>query len=52
MASDLNIDNRMMYTIGAAVRELGLFDADVIIGIPLCTSGKNIHFDRETASKK
>ena len=45
-AADLNIDNRMMYTIGSAAKALGLLDADVIIGIPLSVSGKNIFFDR------
>ncbi len=45
-ASNLNIDNRMMYTIGAAAKTLKLLDADIIIGIPLSTTGKNIYFDR------
>jgi len=45
-AADLNIDNRMLYTMGAAAKELGLLDADVFIGIPLSVSGKNILFDR------
>lgn len=46
-ASDLNMDNRMMYTIGAAAKSLNLLDADIIIGIPLSTTGKNIYFDRK-----
>ncbi len=46
MASEMNIDNRLMYTIGAAVKTLNLMEADVIIGIPLSVSGKNIFFDR------
>ena len=46
VASDLNIDNRLMYTVGAAAKALGLLNADVIIGIPLSVSGKNIFFDR------
>jgi len=46
LASDLNIDNRMMYTIGAAAKALNSLDADVIIGVPLSISGKNIFFDR------
>lgn len=50
-AADLNIDNRMMYTIGAAAKDLGLLDADVIIGIPLSVSGKNIFFDRAESQK-
>lgn len=45
-ASNLNIDNRMMYTIGAAAKTLKLLDADIIVGIPLSTTGKNIYFDR------
>ena len=47
VASDLSIDNRLMYTVGAAAKALGLLDADVIIGIPLSASGKNIYFDRK-----
>jgi uncharacterized ferredoxin-like protein len=47
LASELNVDNRMMYTIGAAAKKLGLLDSDVIIGIPLSVSGKNIYFDRK-----
>ncbi|HSR10495.1 MAG TPA: DUF2148 domain-containing protein [Thermodesulfobacteriota bacterium] len=46
MAAELNIDNRLMYTAGAAAMELGLLDADMIIGLPLSVSGKNIFFDR------
>ena len=45
-ASELNIDNRLMYTIGAAAKAAKLMDADVIIGIPLSATGKNIYFDR------
>lgn len=45
-ASMANVDNRLMYTIGAAARELGIIDGHVIIGIPLSVSGKNIFFDR------
>jgi len=32
-----------MYTLGAAAKELELLDADVIIGIPLSVTGKNIY---------
>jgi len=46
VASQMNVDNRLMYTIGAAAKELGLIDADVIIGVPLSVTGKNIYFDR------
>lgn len=46
VAGELCVDNRMMYTIGAAARKIGALDADVIIGFPLSTSGKNPYFDR------
>ncbi len=46
-AGILNIDNRIMYTIGAAARKLDLLQADVIIGIPLAVGGKNPFFDRD-----
>lgn len=47
LANDLNIDNRIMYTIGAAAKELKMIQSDVIIGIPLSVTGKNIFFDRK-----
>ena len=46
LAADLGIDNRMMYTVGAAAQSLGLLDSDIIIGIPLSVTGKNPYFDR------
>jgi len=46
VASDHNIDNRLMYTMGIAVAKLKWMDADVVIGIPLSTTGKNMYFDR------
>ena len=46
LASEFNIDNRIMYTIGAVAQKQGLLDADVIIGIPLSATGKSIYFDR------
>ncbi|MDY9925489.1 DUF2148 domain-containing protein [Methanosarcina sp.] len=45
-AKDLCIDNRVIYTVGAAARVSGLLDADVIFGILLSVTGKNIFFDR------
>ncbi len=45
-AKDFCIDNRVMYSIGAAARVSGLLDADVVFGIPLSVTGKNIFFDR------
>ena len=46
MAAEFNIDNRLMYTAGAAAMKLGLMDADMIIALPLSISVKNIFFDR------
>lgn len=43
-ASDFNVDNRMMYSIGAAARRMKLMDVDLAIGIPLSVSGKNVYF--------
>ncbi len=45
-ASIHNVDNRVMYTVGIAARKLGLLDADIILGIPLSVTSKNIYFDR------
>ena len=45
-ASLHNADTRIMYTVGTAARKLGLMDADIVIGIPVSFSGKNIFFDR------
>jgi uncharacterized ferredoxin-like protein len=46
LAGELGIDNRRMYTLGAAAKKLNLLDSDVIIGIPLSVTGKNPYFDR------
>ena len=46
LASELNIDNRIMYTIGTAAKKIGLLDSDVIMGIPLSATGKSPYFDR------
>ncbi|WFO76325.1 ferredoxin [Desulfurococcaceae archaeon MEX13E-LK6-19] len=46
-ASIHNVDNRIMYTVGVAAKNLRLIDADVIIGIPLSATSKNIYFDRK-----
>ena len=46
VASELNVDNRIMYRIGVAARRLGLTKANVCHGIPLSATGKNIFFDR------
>jgi uncharacterized ferredoxin-like protein len=45
-ASLLNVDNRIMYRIGAAARAMKLVDWDFIMGIPLSVSAKSPYFDR------
>ncbi len=46
-ASDLCLDNRLMYTVGVAAKRAGLIEADVVIGIPVSISGKSPFFDRK-----
>ena len=46
LAAELSIDNRIMYTVGAAAKGLNVLDSDIIIGIPLSATGKNPFFDR------
>jgi uncharacterized ferredoxin-like protein len=50
-ASILNVDNRVQQRVGAAARALGLIDAQVVMGIPISISGKNIYFDRKVPGK-
>lgn len=45
-ASMLNVDNRIMYRAGVVAREMGLIEADFVMGIPLSASGKSPYFDR------
>lgn len=45
-AGMLNVDNRIMYRIGVAARQIGLVDWEFAIGAPLSVSGKSIYFDR------
>ncbi len=48
VAADHRIDNRVMYSAGAAAVRMGLFPEDVRVcyGIPLYTGAKSIFFDR------
>jgi uncharacterized ferredoxin-like protein len=46
-AQILNVDNRVMFSVGVAAQELGLIQADVVYGIPLSATSKNIYFDRK-----
>lgn len=45
-ASNLNVDNRVMFTVGVAAKRLKLMDADVVIGVPISSYGKSVYFDR------
>nr|MBC8361073.1 hypothetical protein [Candidatus Desulfatibia profunda] len=45
-AGILNVDNRIMYRVGVVAREMNIVDWDIVMGIPLSVSGKNIFFDR------
>ncbi len=48
MASLLNLDNRVMYSVGEAARELKLIDSNIVIGIAIAWSSiKNPFFDRK-----
>jgi uncharacterized ferredoxin-like protein len=45
-ASILNVDNRVMYRIGISARRLKLIEGEIVVGIPLSATGKNLYFDR------
>lgn len=45
-AALLNVDNRIMYRAGVVAREMGLIDADFVMGIPVSATGKSIYYDR------
>ncbi len=47
IASMMNVDNRVMYSVGLAAQKMGLIDADYVLGIPISARGKNIYFDRK-----
>jgi uncharacterized ferredoxin-like protein len=46
-ASMFNLDNRIMYRIGSVAKKLGLIPGEMVVGIPVSVSGKNIYFDRK-----
>ncbi|PLX79301.1 MAG: ferredoxin [Desulfuromonas sp.] len=48
-ASDLRLDNRIMFTAGKAVLELGLLgpEVQIALGLPLSVTGKSPFFDRK-----
>ncbi|MFC1904098.1 DUF2148 domain-containing protein, partial [Chloroflexota bacterium] len=43
-AADYNVDNRVMYSIGVGARRLKFIDADLVAGIPLSATGRNLYF--------
>ncbi|HHU69794.1 MAG TPA: hypothetical protein GXZ31_05790 [Thermoanaerobacterales bacterium] len=45
-AGILNVDNRIMYRVGVIAKRLGLIKGEIVIGVPLSATGKNIYFDR------
>ena len=49
IATDHRVDNRIMYTVGQAVLEMGLLGKDVKVAyaIPLSATSKNPFFDRK-----
>lgn len=49
VAASAHIDNRVMFSVGVAARELNLFEENLpmIIGIPLSATGKSVYFDRK-----
>jgi uncharacterized ferredoxin-like protein len=52
-AGVLNVDNRIMYRIGAAAMRLRLLpEATVIMGIPVSAKGKSIYYDRALPTPK
>jgi uncharacterized ferredoxin-like protein len=49
IAMDARVDNRLMYSVGMAVRDLKMLgeEAAIVFGIPLSCTGKNPFFDRK-----
>lgn len=46
-ASLHNVDNRIMYRAGVVARRMGLIEGELVAGVPLSATGKNIFFDRQ-----
>ena len=47
VAADLNVDNRIMRSVGLAAMKMGIVKGDDVQGIPISIKGKNIYFDRK-----
>jgi len=45
-AALMNVDNRIMFSVGIAAQELKLIEADFVLGIPLAATSKSVFFDR------
>lgn len=41
-----NADNRIMYRAGVSAKRLGMIEGQLVVGIPIAATGKNIYFDR------
>jgi uncharacterized ferredoxin-like protein len=52
VAGDLNVDSRIMRSVGETAENLKLMNADYVVGIPISIQGKNIFFDRPAAATK
>lgn len=50
VAMDRRVDNRIMFSVGQALLEMGTLgnDVKIIYGVPLSVSGKNPFFDRKS----
>ena len=46
MANLINVDNRIMYSIGVVTRALNMVDWDLVVGVALSAGGNSIYFDR------
>lgn len=50
IAGDARVDNRIMFSCGTVAKSMGLLpEAEIIMGIPLSSSGKSPFFDRTRA---
>lgn len=49
VAMDARVDNRVMFSVGKAIKKMQLLGSEtkIIFGIPLSSSSKNIFFDRK-----
>jgi uncharacterized ferredoxin-like protein len=50
VAGILNVDNRIMRSVGEAAERMKLLQADYVVGIPILVSGKNLFFDRSSVA--